>query len=253
MRIHQFSCLHDNFGVLVHDIFSGATAAIDAPEEGPVREALEATGWQLSHILVTHSHHDHIGAIPALVAAYGCQVIAPEAARSALPNANRYVKDGDKVSFGRTTAEVIAVPGHCPDHVAYYIGAKNVAFVGDVLFAMGCGRVFGDAYDDMWRSLSRLAALPDATEVYFGHEYTLANARFALSIDPDNADLRAQAKRAETLRARGDFTSPTTIAAEKAANPFLRAGIPAMATRLGMQGKTPAEIFRELRERKNRF
>lgn len=252
MRIHVFKCLQDNFGVLAHDLMTGATAAIDAPEEGPIRQALEDTGWTLSHILITHGHQDHIAAVPALVADFGCEVIAPEKARH-LVAANRYVREGDRVSFGDMVADVWETPGHCPDHIIYSFGREKIAFVGDVLFALGCGRVFDDAYDAMWTGLSRLAQLPDDTSVYFGHEYTLANGRFALSVDPDNVDLKTQIARAEKICARGDFTCPTSIGAEKAANPFLRAALPSMAVRLGMPGATPAAVFRELRERKNRF
>lgn len=253
VRIHQFLCLQDNFGVLVHDPLSGATAAIDAPEEGPIREALEATGWQLSHILVTHSHHDHIAAVAPLKRRFGCRVVAPARAAAELPDADLYVAEGDSVEVGDLTAKVMELPGHCADHVGYHFDRQQVLFAGDVLFALGCGRVFGDAYDAMWRSLSRIAALPPETSVYFGHEYTLGNAKFALSVDPDNPDLKGQAKRVETVRARGDFTSPTTVAAERAANPFLRAGLPALAAGVGMAGQSPARVFRELRERKNRF
>lgn len=253
MRIHQFRCLKDNYGVLLHDVTTGATAAIDAPEAGAVWEALTATGWSLTHILVTHRHHDHVGGIDSLVLDTGCKVIAPEKARDAVPHADIYVKEGDTVSVGALKARVWETPGHCYDHVSYYLDRNGIIFVGDTLFALGCGRVFDGAYDEMWQSLSRIAALPDTTEVYFGHEYTLANARFAASVEPDNTALIAQTARAETLCGRGDFTAPTTIAAEKAANPFLRAALPEMAARIGMSGRPPVEVFRELRERKNRF
>lgn len=253
MRVHLFSCLSDNYGVLIHDPLSGTTAAIDAPEEGPILEALEATGWHLSHILVTHSHHDHIGGIGQLRAAFAPLVIAPEKAKAAVPNADRYVSEGDVVKVGGMTCEVMELPGHCRDHVGYYFAKERAAFVGDVLFALGCGRVFDGDYAAMWASLQRLMALPDETDVYFGHEYTLSNARFALSVDPHNVDLKAQVQRATVLRERGDFTLPTSIGAEKAANPFLRAGLHGMAANIGMQGAAAEDVFRELRERKNRF
>ena len=252
MRLHVFPCLQDNFGVLAHDAATGATAAIDAPEEAAVLKALGDTGWKLSHILVTHSHPDHVQGVAALKAAFGCQVIAPKKAKALVP-ADRYVFEGDHVSVGDSIAEVWETPGHCADHVIYHFDRAKVAFVGDVLFAPGCGRVFDGAYHQMWNSLSRLMHLPDETSVYFGHEYTLSNAKFALSVDPDNADLKDQAARAEVLRAAGEYTCPTTIGAERAANPFLRAVAPDMAARLGLAGHEPEEVFRELRERKNRF
>lgn len=251
MRLHVFPCLQDNFGVLAHDVATGATAAIDAPDEAAVRKALDDTGWKLSHILVTHSHADHVQGVPALKAAFGCQVIAPKKAK-ALVAADRYVFEGDHVSVGDSVAEVWETPGHCADHVIYHFARPKVAFVGDVLFALGCGRVFDGAYHQMWTSLSRLMQLPNETAVYFGHEYTLSNGKFALSIEPENVDLKGQVARAEALRARGEHTCPTTIGAEKAANPFLRAVLPEMAARLGLAGHQPEEIFRELRERKNR-
>jgi hydroxyacylglutathione hydrolase len=154
---------------------------------------------------------------------------------------------------GGLTGVVLETPGHCADHIAYHFAREKVAFVGDVLFALGCGRVFDEQYDAMWASLRKIAALPPATELYFGHEYTLSNGKFALAVDPGNADLKAQVERAETVRARGDFTIPTTVAAERAANPFLRAVLPGMAAQLGMPGAPAAAVFRELRERKNRF
>lgn len=253
VRIHQYPCLSDNFGVLINDPETGMTAAIDVPDEGATMAALKATGWSLTHILVTHSHADHIQGIPAVVTATGAKVIAPEKARAAVPGATSYVKTGDTVSVGNLKAAVHEAPGHCADHVIYHFAQDKVLFAGDVLFALGCGRVFGEAYDDMWRSLSTILAMPDDTQAYFGHEYTLSNAKFALSIEPDNAALKAQAKRAEDKRAKGEWTAPTLLGDEKAANPFLRAALPEMATRLGMAGAAPAAVFKELRERKNKF
>lgn len=253
MDLFQFPCLSDNFGVLFRDPVTGKTAAVDVPEAAAVLGALKTTGWTLDAILVTHSHHDHIGGIAEVVAATGATVIAPAKARAAVPGAGLYVGEGDTVSVGALSAEVWETPGHCLDHVVYHFTGPGVAFAGDVLFALGCGRVFDNAYDDLWRALSRLAALPDATRVYFGHEYTLSNARFAVAIDPDNPAVTAAMAQAEQARARGEATSPTTIGREKAANPFLRAADPALAARLGMAGAPPAAVFREIRERKNRF
>lgn len=253
MEIYQFNCLSDNFGVLIRDPVSGLVAAIDAPEEAAVRAALTQTGWTLTHILVTHSHHDHIDGIPALVAAFGCKVIAPKKAASALPAADRYVSEGDTVEIGGLKAAVWETPGHCPDHVIYHFAAEQVVFAGDVLFALGCGRVFDNAYDAMWQALHRLSALPEATRVYFGHEYTIANGRFALAVDAANPALAAEVARAAEARATGKPTSPTTIGRELAANPFLRAADPAFAAALGMAGAPAAAVFREVRERKNRF
>lgn len=253
MKVYQFPCRQDNFGVLIRDDASGATATIDAPEEAAVRAALAATGWGLTHILVTHRHHDHIEGVAALKAAFGARVIAPAKAAEAVPEADQLVREGDRVTVGGLSAEVWETPGHCEDHVGYYFAGNAIMFVGDTLFALGCGRVFGEAYDAMWASLSRIAALPGGTQLYFGHEYTLANGRFALSVDPGNAALAAAIGRHQARLARGEATSPTTVGEERATNPFLQAASPEMAARLGLSGASAGAVFRALRERKNRF
>lgn len=253
MRAHQFACREDNFGVLIQDEATGAAALIDAPDEGAIRRALAETGWQLSLILVTHKHLDHIDAIVPIKQDYGCEVIAPARARNAVPLVDRHVSEGDVVRVGNLVAKVLETPGHCPDHVTYHFEGEKVAFAGDVIFALGCGRVFDDAYDAMWTSLSRIAAMPDETKVYFGHEYTMANAKFALAVDPDNPALKKRFAEVAEMRSKGIATSPTAVGAEKAANPFLRAVDSGMKQRLGMAGASDAAVFRELRERKNRF
>lgn len=250
--VRQFLCAADNFGVLMHDPATGATASIDACEEGPIVAALETEGWTLTHILVTHHHDDHVAAIPALKARYGCTVVGPAADAVRIPEMDQGVREGDTVRVGSLSADVIATPGHTPGHIAFHLPAEGLLFAGDTLFALGCGRLLGGTAPDMWASLGKLAALPDHTRVYCGHEYTLSNARFALAVDPDNAALRQRAAEVEALRREGRFTLPTTIGAEKATNPFLRAGDPAMAERLGLAGRPPVEVFAELRERKNR-
>jgi len=253
VRIHQFACRDDNFGVLIQDPSTGACASIDAPEEAAVHRALKTTGWRLTHLLVTHKHPDHIEAVLPLKQDFGCEVIAPTKAKGVVPAVDRYVGEGDRVRVGALEADVWETPGHCADHVIYHFAAEKVVFAGDVLFGLGCGRVFDGAYDELWRALERLAALPDDTRVYFGHEYTLSNAKFALSVDGDNPALKQAFAEIVEARARGDATSPTTIGREKAANPFLQATNPAMKARLGMAGQPDAAVFRELRERKNRF
>ncbi len=237
--IHQFFCRSDNYGVLIRDQATGATAAIDAPEAAAIEKALADTGWKLTDIFVTHRHIDHIEGIPALVARHGCRVTAPEKARAEVPGAQTYVSEGDRVTLGTLAAKVWDTPGHCRDHIAYYFPDDKILFAGDTLFAIGCGRVSESSYEDMWSSLERMAALPDDTTVYCGHEYTLSNAKFALHVDPGNAALRKRAAEVEVLRARGAPTLPTTIGLEKTTNPFLRAG--------------NAARFAELREAKNKF
>ena len=252
-EIHAFRCLQDNIGVLVHDPATGACAAIDAPEEAPILQALNETGWQLTDILVTHRHADHVQAIAPLKQRTGCRVVAPQKARDAVPLADAFVREGDTVHVGGLQAHVWETPGHCADHVSYWFAADRDLFAGDTLFTLGCGRVLEGDYADLWASLQRLAALPDDARVFCGHDYTLSNGRFALAADPDNAALKARIAEAEAAQAKGGFVVPTTIGQEKATNPFLRAGDPALARAVHKEGAPPAEVFRALREWKNRF
>lgn len=251
-EIRQFLCATDNFGVLVHDPATGATASIDACEEAPIMAALQDAGWTLTDILVTHHHDDHVAAIPALKARTGARVTGPAHDRDRIADLDVVLRAGDTVSVGTLVAHVIETPGHTLGHIAYSFPADRLLFAGDTLFAMGCGRLFEGTPADMMRSLDRLAALPDDTTVYCGHEYTLSNARFALKVDPDNAALQARVAEVEALRAAGRVTLPTTLGLEKATNPFLRADNAAIAATLGLAGQSRLAVFTELRERKNR-
>jgi hydroxyacylglutathione hydrolase len=252
-EIRLFRCLSDNFGVLIHDSESGATASIDAPEAGPVEDALKATGWKLTDILVTHHHHDHTGGIEALKKKHRCRVVAPAGEASKIPAVDETVREGDKVSLGKLSANVIETPGHTLGHIAYWFAKEQIAFVGDTLFSIGCGRVIEGDAKMMWNSLKKLRKLPDDTEIYCGHEYTAANIKFALTIDDDNPVLEARATQVGQLLAEGSPTIPVTIGDEKLANPFLRADVPDLAADIGMAGKPADEVFAEIRERKNRF
>jgi hydroxyacylglutathione hydrolase len=251
-KTHLFRCLKDNFGVLLHDPASGATAAIDAPEAAPVDAALKATGWRLSDILVTHHHADHTGGIAELKARHGCRVTAPRNEAARIPDVDATVGEGDIARVGALAGRVIETPGHTAGHISYFFDADRLAFVGDTLFSIGCGRVIEGTPEMMWASLLKLRALPDDTEIYCGHEYTEANIRFALTIEPDNPDLRARADEARRQVAAGQPTIPTTIGAEKRANVFLRADVPAVAAAVGLAGRPAAQVFAEVRERKNR-
>ena len=250
---HLFMCLKDNFGVLLHDPETGATAAIDAPEAAPVEAALKAKGWKLTDILVTHHHADHTDGIVALKNRHKCRVVAPKAEAQKIPAVDETVKEGDKVSVGRLTANVIETPGHTSGHVTYWFHADKLAFAGDTLFSIGCGRVIEGTPEMMWNSLLKLRDLPGDTRVYCGHEYTLANIKFAQTIEPDNKALQARAKQAAEQIAAGKMTVPTTIDEERAANVFLRADVPAVAAAVGLAGKPAAEVFAEVRARKNKF
>ena len=254
VHIHQFPCLSDNFGVLLHDTATGATAAIDAPEAAPILAALAEKGWDLTDILVTHHHADHVQGIPALKAKFPrARVVAPGKEAGRIGGVDTGVGEGDFVKVGATEARVIETPGHTAGHVVYYFESEEALFAGDTLFAMGCGRVLETPLAVMWNSLAKLAALPGETQVYCGHEYTLANAKFALSVDPGNDLLKSRAEQVALTRAAGRPTLPTTIALELDTNPFLRAEDADIAAKMGLPGADPAVVFAALREAKNRF
>ncbi len=253
-EVYQFPCLTDNFGVLVHDPATGATAAIDVPEAAPVLKALEERGWTLTDILVTHRHGDHVQGIPEVKQRFPkARVIAPAGEADRVPLVDATVKEGDIARVGSLQARVIETPGHTIGHIVYFFEADKLLFAGDTLFSIGCGRVNEAPMAVMWDSLLKIAALPEDTAVYCGHEYTLANAKFALTIEPGNARLIAHAKQVEDLRANGAASLPTTLGLELAINPFLRAERPEVQAQLGMIGANPADVFAEIRERKNRF
>ncbi|MBN9049694.1 MAG: hydroxyacylglutathione hydrolase [Rhizobiales bacterium] len=252
-KIHLFPCLQDNFGVLIHDPASGATAAIDAPEAAAVEKALTDTGWKLTEILVTHHHADHTQGIQPLKDKYKCRVIAPMGEAAKIPMVDDAVREGDTVKVGTLAANVIETPGHTAGHISYWFHGEKAAFVGDTLFSIGCGRVIEGTMEQMWQSLRKLRDLPDDTRIYCGHEYTEANIKFAKTIEPDNTALQAREKEARAQRAAGKATVPTTLGAEKKENCFLRADVPEVAAALGMSGQPAARVFAEIRERKNKF
>ena len=252
-QTYLFGCLTDNFGVLLHDPQSGATASIDAPEAAPIEAALKKTGWRLTDILVTHHHNDHTGGIGALKAHHKCRVVAPGAEAQRIAHVDETVGAGDTVKVGALEGRVLETPGHTAGHVSYFFPADKLAFVGDTLFSIGCGRVIEGNAQMMWDSLLKLRGLPEDTRVYCGHEYTAANIRFAKTIEPDNKALAARSDEVAKLLAAGKPTIPATIGAEKAANPFLRADDAEVAKSLGLGGDPAWKVFAEIRERKNRF
>jgi hydroxyacylglutathione hydrolase len=246
--VHQFPCLSDNYGFLVRDRESGQAACVDTPDAKAILSALDQTGWKLSLILNTHWHPDHAGGNAEIQAATGCKIVGPKEVTRIAP-LDREVGDGDIVDLGASRFRVIESGGHTLGHVAYFDEADKVAFVGDTLFALGCGRLFEGTAEQMWTSLQRLAALPDDTVVYCAHEYTASNARFALSVDAAPA-LKARAEAIFAARERGEPTVPTTIGLEKATNPFLRA--PLLAPALGVAGPDH-EAFAAVRAAKDAF
>jgi hydroxyacylglutathione hydrolase len=247
LHVRQFPCLADNYGFLVRDSETGAVACVDTPDADAILRELEKSGWgRFDLILNTHWHQDHAGGNAQIQKATGCTIVGPAEVRRIAP-LDREVTDGDTVELGAARLRVIATPGHTLGHIVYHSPDDQIAFVGDTLFAMGCGRLFEGTAEQMWASLSKLAALPEATRAYCAHEYTLSNARFALSVDEDEA-VRRRADEVAAARARGEPTVPTTIGLEKATNPFLRApGLP------GFSDKPPAEAFAAVRAAKDVF
>ncbi|MGZ5829613.1 MAG: hydroxyacylglutathione hydrolase [Xanthobacteraceae bacterium] len=252
-QTHLFRCLQDNFGVLVHDPATGATAAIDAPEAAPVEAALKTTGWKLTDILVTHHHADHTGGIAALKERYKCRVTAPRKEVAKVPGVDVQVGEGDTVSVGNLSARAIETPGHTLGQINYFFAADKLLFAGDTLFSIGCGRVIEGTPEMMWQSLLKLRALPDDTQLFCGHEYTAANIRFAKTIEPNNKALAAREQEVTRQLAAGQPTVPSLMGNEKKENVFLRADDPAVAAAVGLSGKSPAEVFTEVRARKNKF
>ncbi|MGC2783517.1 MAG: hydroxyacylglutathione hydrolase [Roseiarcus sp.] len=254
MSIHQYLCLTDNYGALVHDSATGATACVDVPEAGPTLAALAERGWNLTDILITHHHADHIQGVPDLKAKFPkAKIWGPAKDAARIPFLDHGLKEGDTARVGSLGAKVIETPGHTLGHIAFHFDEDDVAFCGDTLFSLGCGRVFETPHAVMWSSLMKLTALPGETRIYCGHEYTEANGRFAATVEPGNPVLKARIEEVAKLRAARQPTLPTTIAAELAANPFLRVEEPAIQAAVGLAGAEPAAVFAELRVRKDRF
>lgn len=253
LEIVTIPCLQDNYAFLLHSSDSGETAVIDVPEAGPILAALADRGWQLSEIWITHHHSDHIDGVADLKEATGAKVIGAASDAHRLPPLNHAVKDGEGYQFAGSVVRVFDVSGHTVGHVAYYVPDAGAVFTADSLMALGCGRLFEGTPDQMWGSLSKLAKLPPETLVCSGHEYTAANAKFALTIERDNPGLMSRVSAIETARAAGRPTVPSTLADELATNPFLRAHLPTMKAAMNMKGATDAEVFGEIRRKKDAF
>ncbi len=253
LQIHQFPCLQDNYAYLVHDPDSGLTATIDSPDAEAIGRALAERGWKLDYILNTHHHADHAGGNLALKASTGCTIVGARADADRIPGLDILVSEGDSFMLGEHSARIIETPGHTRAHICYSFAADRVAFVGDTLFSMGCGRLFEGTPAQMWTSLQKIMQLPDETRIYCAHEYTQSNGRFALSMEPDNPALLARLREVAALRAANQPTVPSTLGVEKATNPFLRPASPALRATLGLAAATDTEVFAETRKRKDQF
>lgn len=253
VEIVTIPCLADNYAYLLRAPGSLQAILIDAPDAAPIEAALDARGWTLSHILITHHHNDHVAGVARLRARFGCPVAGPAAEAARLPPLEDAMAGGDSLFDGPLRAEVIDVPGHTLGHVAYHFPHLAAVFTADSLMAGGCGRLFEGTPAQMWHSLSRLAALPPETLVFSGHEYTASNLRFALSLDPQNAALISRADRVANARQNGLPSVPVPLSEELATNPFLRAGTEALRSAVGMPDAAEADVFGEIRARKDRF
>ena len=253
LQIEQIAVLSDNYVYLVREPKSGAVAVVDPAVAAPVMARAEELGWRITHILNTHHHPDHVGGNMEIKQATDCTVVGPKPDRERIPGIDVEVDDGDRYRFGAADAEVFFVPGHTRGHIAYWFPGSNALFCGDTLFALGCGRLFEGTPEQMWSSLSRLRALPPETRVYCAHEYTQANARFALSVDGANQALVRRAEEIDRKRDQGEPTVPSTLGQEVATNPFLRADDPELAEAVGLAGAEPVKVFAEVRQRKDNF
>ncbi len=253
LTIHMFPCLTDNYGYLLHDADSGTTAAVDTPDAEEIAVQLDAKGWRLTHILNTHHHADHAGGNLALKRRTGCTIVGPRADAARIPGIDIGVGDGDEVALGAHRARVFDTPGHTRGHIVYWFEGARAAFVGDTLFALGCGRLFEGTPRDMWTSLQKILAWPDDTRLYCAHEYTQSNARFALTVEPQNRALVERAAQVARLRAAGKPTVPTTLVEERATNPFLRPQSLGLRATIGLEEAPDVEVFARTRALKDAF
>ena len=253
LEIKQIPVLDDNYVYLAHCPETGDTAVVDPAVSEPVFDALNETGWKLTHILNTHHHGDHVGGNMDIKNKTGCTIVGPRADRDRIPGIDVEVGDGDTYTLGASTAKVYDVPGHTRGHIAYWFEDSDALFCGDTLFVMGCGRLFEGTPAQMVSSLSKFSPLPDQTKIYCAHEYTQSNGRFALTVEPENQALIDLMKEVDDKRAKGIPTVPSTLGQERATNPFLRAESPGIQSTLGMVGADVVDVFAEVRHRKDNF
>ncbi|PHO05848.1 hydroxyacylglutathione hydrolase [Rhodobacteraceae bacterium 4F10] len=253
LEIVTIPCLSDNYSFLIHNASTGETAVVDVPDAAPISEALKSRGWTLSHVLLTHHHWDHIDGLPDLLKDHPAQVIGAKADAHRLPALDIAVSEGDPLIVCGEAVQVFDVSGHTIGHVAFYFADTGAVFTADSLMALGCGRLFEGSPAQMFESLTKLAGLPASTIVCSGHEYTESNARFALTVDPDNPDLLARVAAIREAREKGLATVPSLLSEEMATNPFLRGHDPALQRAVGMDGAAAVDVFTEVRKRKDNF
>ncbi len=253
LQIVQIPVLSDNYVYLVHEPRDRLTGVVDPSLAEPVLETLDRQGWKLDYIINTHHHWDHTGGNVVLKAETGAFIVGPLAEAQRIPLIDRALKEGERFRFGQAEAQILDIPGHTSGHIAYWFEPDDVLFCGDTLFSLGCGRLFEGTPAQMWNSLSKIRRLPDSTRVYCGHEYTEANGRFALTVEPENADLISMMARIRATRARGQPTVPSRLGDEKAANPFLRADKRELQAAIGMAGSDPVAVFARVRSQKDNF
>lgn len=252
-EIYQFACLGDNYGYLVHDPETGATGSIDAPDADAVMQALGAKGWKLSHILNTHHHYDHTDGNLELKQKTGCVIIGAALDKDRIPGLDVPVHEGGIIRIGRIEIQVLETPGHTPGHICFYLANDHAIFTGDTLFSLGCGRLFGDSPENMWKSLQKLMALPPQTRIYCAHEYTLSNAEFACDLEPGNKELADYMEQIKAMRREGKPTIPSSMQLELRLNPFLRSNDPVLKKSISMGGVDAATVFTEIRRAKDSF
>lgn len=253
LEIIQIAVLNDNYIYLIHDAISAETAVVDPALSQPVLDILKRKGWTLNYILNTHHHWDHVDANLELKELTHCQILASEADKSRIPGITKGLKQGDKIKLGNQTAHVIATPGHTLHHMVYHFPESNALFCGDTLFSLGCGRLFEGSPEQMWHSLQQLKRLPKNTLIYCAHEYTQANAQFALTLEADNKALQQRVEQIEKLRLNNQATIPSTIEQELATNPFLREDSLTLQQSIQMVGKPAKVVFTKIRQLKDNF
>ncbi|XP_050213288.1 probable hydroxyacylglutathione hydrolase 2, chloroplastic [Mercurialis annua] len=254
LQIELVPCLRDNYAYLLHDIDTGTVGVVDPSESAPIINALSKKNRNLTYILNTHHHHDHTGGNEELKARYGAKVIGPGIDRDRIPGIDIALNDGDKWMFAGHEVTIMETPGHTRGHVSFYFPGSGVIFTGDTLFSLSCGKLFEGTPQQMHSSLKKIIALPEDTHIYCGHEYTLSNSKFALSIEPNNETLRSYAAYVAHLRSKDVPTIPTTLKIEKACNPFLRASSAEIRTSLKIPAEaTDAEALGAIRQAKDNF